>query len=479
MPTMQRMSTRDAITVLSRGWWIILGTALVFGLIALVVSLIQKPVYEASTTMYVTAGSIENRVTPYEDVMGSQNRVNSYAKLVFSDSVLEPAVKAAGLDMPVDQARDVVGAETVPDTVLLTITARDASPEVARRLANAVADSMADRVSALETPSGGGQPSARLTALSPATVADDPVSPLLLINTVLATVIGLFAGIVLALGRERLNNSVRDDADVERQAGTRTLAKLPHDRLFGETSTLDFGAAASPAAAAFRHLRTGLSVAHSERALSTILVTSPRKGDGKSTVAVNLAAAFAEGGNSVVLVDANLRQPGVGVRTATSDARGLTSAITGRAPLSAILQVAQFDGLNVLTAGKLGRSNPADLLSSPACGTLFQELRQSFDYVIVDAASLLEGPDAEAAARWVDGVLLVARPKRSKISDLHDCMDHLENINVDVIGVVLNEGHATDRRDATPAAPQSDGPATTPVKHAASPYAATRDTPAL
>jgi polysaccharide biosynthesis transport protein len=460
MQTVKRTSTRDAITVLTRSWILILGFAVAFGLIALLLCLLKKPVYEATAPMYVTSGTNQRPSSAYEDAMGSQTRVNSWVRLVDSDAVLAPAVKAAGLDMTVDEARMSVRAQTTPETALITVSAKNENPDVARRLANAVAESMVDKVAELEVPTGGGRQTSRLTALNSATVNPIPVSPTTSINVGLAVIGGLFVGVVTALARERFNDTVRDEQDVDGLVDARPIARVPHDRVLSESRIIDFRGPGTPAAAAFRHLRNGLSAKHSDRPLVKILVTSPRAGEGKSTIALNIAAALSEGGNSVVVIDADLDEPVVATRTESSEAPGLADAIHSRTPISEILQVAAFDGLSVVSAGRMGDNNSADLLVSAACGNILEQLAESFDYAIIDASSFLDAPDTEAMARWVDGVLLVGQPGRSKISDVNDCVARLSDVRAEVVGVVLNDSrfpgrHARSKDRSRRAVPQS------------------------
>ncbi|MGA7051837.1 MAG: Wzz/FepE/Etk N-terminal domain-containing protein [Mycobacterium sp.] len=435
MPTVRHGATRDVITVLVRGWKLVVGFPVAFGLIALLVCLVQTPVYEATVTLYVTSGETQTP-TPYEGVMGAAARVASFSKLVYSDEVLARAVKAADLHMTVDQAKNAVHSAITAETVMLTVSATDPNPEVAKRLADAVAHSMMETVTALEVPNGGGTPTSRLTIVTPATVNPQPVSPTTSMDVVLATLGGLVVGLAITLIRERLNNTVRDEQDIEKTVGARLLGRIPHDDVLGAARIIDFGGPATPAAGAFRHLRTVLSAPRSERSLATILVTSPREGEGKSTVAVNLAAAFAESGSSVVLVDAHLGNPAVAPRTGNGDGPGLAEAISSQVPW---LQGSGIDGLKVIGAGTMDDTDLADLLASSASGKLFGQLAESFRYVIVDSPSLFDGPDAEAVARWADGVLLVARRGQSKISECCESLTQMSDIGAELVGVVLND----------------------------------------
>lgn len=438
MPTIRRTATRDAITVLIRGWKIVVGVPVTFGLIAMLACSLQKPVYEATATLYITSGANgpAGPSLPYEWLMGAAGRVTSYAKLVYSDEVMTRAVKDSGLNMTVAEARTAARSGTVPESEMLTVSARHQDPEVAQRLTSALANSMVKTVAMIEMPNGGGAPTSRLTIVTPATINPAPVSPATSMDVTLATIIGLLVGVAGVLTRERLNNTVRDERDVENIFGARPLPCIPHDEVLAAAQIIDFGAPATAAAGAFRHLRTALSVAHSPHPLATIMVTSPRDGEGKSTVALNLAAAFAEGGSTVVVVDAHVRNPAVATRTGNCEGPGLADAIRSQIPL---LQPSAIDNLKVISAGNMSDDDLTDLLASRGCGIFFEHLVKSFDYVIVDSPPLFDGPEAEATARWADGVLLVASRGRSKISDCYRSLEQLSSIGTELVGVVLND----------------------------------------
>jgi succinoglycan biosynthesis transport protein ExoP len=457
MLPVRHTATRDAITVLIHGWKLIVGFAVAFGLIALLTCLLQKPVYQATATLFVSSvGNDQAASAPYENAMGSSMLVGSYAKLAYSDTVLVPAVKAAGLNMTVDQAKNAVSTRIIPETVMLTVSAKDQDPDVAQRFTNEVAHSMMDRVAALTKPNGDGPPISRLVVVSPATLNPHPVSPTTLMNVTLATMGGLLLGVAATLTRERLNNTVRDERDIDKVVGARPLGCIPHDKTLSAVLTTDFGAPRAASAGAFRYLRTALSVAHSKRSLATFLVTSPRGGEGKSTVALNLAAAFAESGSTVVLVDADLGNPAVARRMGNGEVPGLADVIHSQVPPLQLSAMA-IDGLKVIGAGRMRDNDPAGLLASSGCGKFFKQLAESFDYVIVDSPSLLEGPEAGAAACWADGVLLVARPGRSKLSECYASVAQLSDIGAELVGVVLNDVRLP-RGHERPAPPRALGP---------------------
>lgn len=455
MPTFRQAATRDLFVVLLRGWKLLLGLPIVFGVIALLLCSLQTPLYEATVTLYVTSnGNSQSPSSPYENVMGSALSVGSYSKLAYTDAVLKPAIAAAGLNMTADEAKKIVRAQVTPDTVMMTVSAKDQDGSVALRFASAVANSLVDKINTMEVPNGGGPPTSSLTIVTPATLNPSPVSPPTLMVVALATILGLGVGVAVRLTRERLNNTVRDERDIEKVVGTLPVGRIPHDKTLAAALTADFDgpAAGTAAARAFQHLRTAFLVAHSERSLATLLVTSPRDDEGKSSVALNLAAALAESGSAVVLVDADLGNPVGARRTANAELPGLADYLQRQVappPLSAMA----IDSLKFIGAGRMRGNDPAGLLASGACEKFFKDLAESFDYVIVDSSPLLDGPEAEAAARWADGVLLVARRGKSKLTDFNASVARLSEIGAELMGVVLNDVHAPKGRQRQAAPP--------------------------
>jgi succinoglycan biosynthesis transport protein ExoP len=440
MPTKpKRPAPRRMHIVLARGWKLIAGTAIVFGLAALAISLLQKPEYEATTTLYVTSGGT---VVPSaaDSVVASKERVGSIAQLAYTQSVLMPAVQAAGLNLSMEQARERVSVDVNPQVVLVTLSGRDSDPAVAQKFTDALAKSMSTAVSQLEVPGAGTEPLAKMRQVTTATVDPTPVKPTTLINVLLAVAAGLIIGTLLALSREFLNNKVRDETDAEAALGAPVLTVVPSDdqgQEDDEDRVFDFDGQPTAITASFRTLRTQLAV--QDPPIRTLLITSARPSEGKTAVAVNAGAVLAQAASSVVVVDANLDDPDVAKRLgASSDGPGLTDAIRG-ASLPDLIQrgVAGVDTLAVLGAGTKVSDHPADLFSSPAFRKVLDELSQQFDYVIVDSAALLENSATEAILPSVDSVVVASRQSAATMTDLVECRTQLSNTQARVAGLVF------------------------------------------
>lgn len=192
----------------------------------------------------------------------------------------------------------------------------------------------------------------------------------------------------------------------------------------------------SPVVEAFRTLRTNLQFLDFEGHLKSLGITSALPGEGKSTVAANLAVAIAQAGRSAVLVDADLRRPELHRIFGVANRVGLTNLLVDGAGEEA-LQSTKVDGLRLLTSGPLP-PNPAELLSSPEMERVIALLGSSADVVIYDTPPATAVTDAAVLGAKIDGMLLVLRLGKAPRDAVMRAKKLLENANVRVLGVVAN-----------------------------------------
>lgn len=193
----------------------------------------------------------------------------------------------------------------------------------------------------------------------------------------------------------------------------------------------------SPEAEAYRGVRTALFFStHGERH-KVIQVTSPNMGDGKTTLAINLAVSIAQSGRKVLLVDADLRRPRVHRAFGVAGRVGLAEVLTGTAELDEAVQVTAIPNLSVLPCGRRP-NNPAELLTTPAFEDALDDLRAAYDYVLVDSPPLLAVSDPCVVAPRVDGLILTVRIAKNGRPAAERARDLLTGLKVNCIGVVVN-----------------------------------------
>lgn len=275
--------------------------------------------------------------------------------------------------------------------------------------------------------------------VAPAVAPLSPVRPTPVRNAAL----GLGAGIVLALAAafviDHLDDSIKTEADLERAATDVSLLGVIPAVPWKDKEDIQLVSLTqpdSPAAEAYRALRTSITFLGMDRKLRVLQVTSPGSSEGKTTTLANLAVAMAGAGQRVVLVDCDLRRPRLHEFFGLKNELGFTSVLTGQVPLAAALhEVAPR--ILVLTAGPRP-TNPSELLSSNRAGELLRAVAAQSDFVLVDCPPILPVTDAAVLSAKVDGTVLVANAGATSTKDVGHALDRLRRVAAPVIGAVLN-----------------------------------------
>jgi succinoglycan biosynthesis transport protein ExoP len=287
-----------------------------------------------------------------------------------------------------------------------------------------------------------GNASNLLSVIEPAVAPTAPVSPRPFLNTLLAAILGLLVAAGVAFTAEYLDDAVKDSDAVQEVAGLSTLgtvAQMKSER--GRSEIYRLAALLYPrsgVAEAYRRLRTNIEFASVDAPIRTLLVTSSVPGEGKTTTAANLAVVFAQAGRRVLLVDADLRKPGIHVVFDLPNAHGLTTLLrSDEVSLDAIAHATEQENLRVLTTGPLP-PNPAELLGSQRMRTVLDRLKTGEDLVIFDSPPLQVVTDSAILSSVLDGALLVIDAGHSRQGAVRQGRDTLARAGANVLGAVLN-----------------------------------------
>lgn len=431
------MDLRDYLRILRRNWILIVAGVMAGILLGGGVAILTKPTYTSQTQLFV---AIQNSGSVQELQQGNtftQARVQSYVKTVTTPVVLQPAIDALGLSTSPRELAERVTASTEVNTVLINISVSDQSAVQSAAIAQAVATSLVQAVDTLEKPRTGGTSPVSLSIITPAQAPTLPSAPNTRLYILFGFILGLAASVGAAVLRTTLDSRVRGETDLRRVTEAPILGGITFDQEASKKPLLTQVAPQSPRAESFRQLRTNLQFANVSGQAKTVLVTSSLPGEGKSTTATNLAIALSEAGQSVCLVDADLRRPMVNDYLALDRSVGLTTALVGGASMDDVLQPWGGGNLYVLVSGQIP-PNPSELLGSHAMGRLIAELEVSFDTIIIDAPPLLPVTDAAVLAQHVGGVVLVVGVEKVKQHDLEKSFKALQMVGSNVLGVVLN-----------------------------------------
>ena len=303
--------------------------------------------------------------------------------------------------------------------------------------------------------------SSNIRVVDPALAPASPSRPQKARNILLAVLVGLVGGVGLALFREYLDNTVKSPDDIEALTGLPSLAVVPSlpglrtshsrfSRLAREAAPqsasgprvelLSYIQPKSQISEAFRALRTSLLLSQADHPPQVILVTSALPREGKTTAAVNLAVTLAQLGDRTLLMDSDLRKPGIrrALNLTIGKEVGLSSYLAGVSTLDEVtIPHPTINNLVALTTGPVPPS-PADLLSSHRMREAIVELRHRFKFIVIDSPPVMAATDAVILSALTDGVLLVVRSGETPKEAFTRTRDLLAAVKCRLLGVVLN-----------------------------------------
>jgi non-specific protein-tyrosine kinase len=497
------MELRHQIGVLRSWAWLLIASILLAAGAAYLVSSGLPKVYEGKVTLIV-GQSTQSSNPDLNQLLASQRLSQTYADLAITGPLLEQVIAKNGLTVSPDEFKKRVVADAPRDSTLVHLTVQDGDPARAAALANSLAAEMiaaspaiagrnsqvqqfidADlaatqaqieqtqaeiqRLTNLPSRSASDEQLLQalqgrivtqrqtyatmlgfssnsganlLTVVDPASTPIEPAAPRILLNTLIAGLVGLLIALGLAFLFDYLDDTVKSTEDVEAVAGLPTLGTITKMRgakgrsEIYRLATLLYPRA--PVAEAYRSLRTNVEFAAVDAPVRTLLVTSAIPGEGKTTTAANLAVVFAQAGRRTLLLDADFRKPGVHRIFDLSNAHGLSDLLrSDDASLEEVAQTTEQDNLRVLATGPLP-PNPAELLASQRMRTILDRLAGSAELVIIDSPPLQAVTDAAILASITDGTIFVVDAGRTRRGAVRNAREALAKAEARVLGVVLN-----------------------------------------
>jgi len=472
---------------------LILGPLLA-ALVGYLVAQMIPPTYQASATVDANASASAST----EDLQVAQQLARSYVETIRARPILEEAATNAGINLPYATLADRVRVQNVRDTQLLRVTVEDSDPEAAARLANAIVDvfnaheqqaraqhfdtsrqnlvqiigtqrldldartaqidalraqpasperdaQLANLMSAVaplqatygatlqsyqqvllnEATRGGG-----VTIVEPAVTPTSAIRPSKTLAVGLAAVGGLLVVVLVIFAAEYLDDRVLEPRAAYAATDAQAIGAIPLQR--GDPQEAELARAQS-----FRLLTRKLVAATNDDLPRTLLITSAQQGEGKTTVVTNLGARLAEMGKRVLLVDADLRNPGLMRAFNLPNQRGLAGLLSGQHDDARdLVQSTQTHGLDVLVAGQAA-GDPSALLASWRFDEQMAQLMARYDVTIIDTPSLSE-PDPALIAGRVDAVLLVIDSIRLRGTQARRAATTVRESGGIVLGVILN-----------------------------------------
>ncbi|MFQ5709359.1 MAG: GumC family protein [bacterium] len=301
-----------------------------------------------------------------------------------------------------------------------------------------------------------------LRIIDQAQLPEAPLKPRKRLNLAIGVMVGLLTGFGLALFVESIDTTIKSSEDVENLTGWPVLTSIPrftiprndkngamelpvNGSLNGKSNGAALGTGVisshqhlAPTSEAYRILRTNMQVQKNNKNLRTILLTSLRAQEGKSTTVANLGISFARLGLKVLIIDSDLRRPTMHTIFGLDKEPGLSDILTYNFDLlEKFSTTTEIENLQVLCSGTIA-PNPSELLSTSSIKYLIQELKNKFDLILIDSPPLLPVPETLVLSEFVDGVLMVIESHKVEQELILKAQKLLEKTNSNVIGAVLN-----------------------------------------
>ncbi len=279
-----------------------------------------------------------------------------------------------------------------------------------------------------------------ISVWQPASVPQKPSEPNPLLNYALGVLVGLVAGLALALVTENLDTTLYSTTDIEAVTGREALARIPK----GNSRQMslvrqDY----SPVAEGYRGLAMALNHREGEKKGRAILVASAEPSQGKSTVILHLAVSLAELGKSVVVIDCDTRIPKLHTLFRLPNRVGLRDVLEKAAAPDEAIQASSYEGVSVITSGS-ELEHPAQLLCSTEMSNLIDKLRKRFDYILLDSPALLAVADVAALRACADSVVAVVRRGHTTREGTRAAGRFLAELGDKASYLVVNQAEATD-----------------------------------
>lgn len=428
-------------------WWVVVVAGILGGLLAYGYSSTRTPIFHSTASIYfsmktASSGSDINQGSAY-----TQNQMLSFAQLATSAEVLDQVrddLLRREIELTNPELRRAMSVGIPQNTVVLEITAASANNETAALIANSVADNLTEVVYDIAPKDDKGESTVVARVIDPGVPAVFQSTPNKTQDAAAGVLIGALAAALLLTARALIDTRVRSRSALAEVTDLPVFGAIPRNKGKQVGAVLLLKPNGS-AAEAYRQLRSALKFSAVEHQIDAIAITSSVAGEGKTTTAVNLALAYVESGQRVILVDADLRRPAVANLLGLENAVGLTSVLVESIAVEDAI-IATATGLDVLTAGEEA-PNPAELLASQRMRVLLEGLREEYDLVVVDTAPVLSVSDATVISQYVDATVIVVNTRRTGKAKIEQAVAALQSVRANLAGIVLNNV-AVSRRDS-------------------------------
>lgn len=400
--------------------------------------------YQSNTTLYVEPGVNANEVN-YQGILTNQRMVQTYAEIIKSRTVINKVIKELNIDMTYKEFTENLTVNVSTDTQMITIYFKDTDKNLARDVANTLANVFIEDVKEKLNVTN-------ISVIDEAIIAKNPVEPKIILNIAIGIAGGIAVGLILSFLLESMDNKIKTHEDVKKYLKIKTLGVVPHNSIDNEVNGKKkkyvkpvggvnirmINDPTSVISESIRIIRTNLNFSD----LKVINVTSTVPSEGKSEVITNLAVSFAMLDKKVLIVDCDLRKPKVHRNFGLIRNQGVSDVVLSKGNLDYRQVVQTYTqnrvSIDVLTAGSK-ISNPSELINSAHFSNLIQQLKNDYDLVLIDCPPISNMTDGVLVSKLADGTVYVIESDKTDYQVVSDCIEELKNNKVFILGAVLTK----------------------------------------
>lgn len=456
------ISLKDLFTLFLRKIWIIVLVTIIFGAAGFGYSKLVLPLeYSSHISMYVQSYTnvSENTANNQNNISNSKQLVNTYIEVLkddavmiavgdmlaekFDESILNKCFIVNDGKISTASLRECLSITTVTDTSALTVKTTTKDPEVAAAICNDLASVSQQYI---EEAVGVGS----ISTIDTARVNENPVAPNSVKNAFMVAAVGMVLTMAIIFIVDMLDNSVKDTdtlanryekaiiGEVQRFGSDKKERKQMKDDKKDDHVRLTDKDVPFYVVESYKSIRTNVTFALSTFEKKILAVSSANPAEGKSTTAANIAIASAQGGNKVLLIDADMRKSVQHKIFNLKNKKGLSSAISKINKTDECIQKNVMENLDVMTAGPVP-PNPSELLSSESAKKLFEELSDRYALIVIDLSPVCVVSDALTLSDYVSGMIMVVRYGSTSYDDVEEANKRMELANMNLLGFILND----------------------------------------
>lgn len=395
------------------------------------------PKYKSTTDFLLAqstnnTGSVDTITTT--DVTLNNKLLSNYTELIKSEMVLSEVLKRLDITLNVANLQKDVSVENKNDTEFIELTVRSTDKEQAALIANKIIEVFNEKIKEIYNMEN-------VHIVDQARPANEPYNINPAKYALIGAVIGFVISIIIILLKNMLDDSIRNERDIEHQLKIKTLAKFrkqPKNTKLEWNPKYDY-------IEGIKALRTNLQFVKREKNIKTIAITSSMPGEGKSWITTNLALAYAKADYKVCIVDADMRKGTQHIKLEVKQTPGLSDLIKSNDDVNDFklisdkyIQSTKFENISILPCGD-NTFDSSELLISNKVNKLVEVLKENFDIIIFDSTPSTLVTDATILCRLVETNIVVVEYEKTKMKDLRKIQELIEGVGGDLAGVVINK----------------------------------------